>query len=323
MGELDDGAPVKLVRKQLKNNKVDPLKRKKSFKVNGNSANAAFQPPAFPTVDFSSMFGQSADEMTLGQMGGFGSGNVDESEISDYNSEYDALGIMSPAPDGATSDASCTHFKYNNLNYNTDASFVDDCEFTDFQEEELPKHFFNMTESQRYEWAKNKRIDPLLIEYRYAISNEIERDLEYNKQRLLMLCRLLRSKSQEYESRVEIEQNKYQSLTAQYNAKKEDNYKLRKQNNNLEKEYEKVENERVAILRNIKNIKLDLNEKKKKIKHLEKQLSLKTNELNIERSNQLQNEKTSILRKKVHEKYGTKFAKKIERNVIKNNSKDL
>merc|ERR1712087_442344 len=82
--------------------------------------------------------------------------------------------------------------------------------------------------------------------------SEIERDLEYNKQRLLMLCRLLRSKSQEYESRVEIEQNKYQSLTAQYNAKKEDNYKLRKQNNNLEKEYEKVENERIATLRNIK-----------------------------------------------------------------------
>merc|ERR1712130_889084 len=98
--------------------------------------------------------------------------------------------------------------------------------------------------------------DPLLIEYRYAISkeiewelwcsedeanqmdegeiedmdrSEIERDLEYNKQRLLMLCRLLRSKSQEYE---------------------------------------KVENERIAILRNIKSIKIDLNEKKKKIKHL-------------------------------------------------------
>merc|ERR1712151_805660 len=63
---LDDEAPVKMVRRQ----KVDPLKKKKTFKVNGNGSsamNAAFQSPAFP-VDMSMFAGQSESEMTWGQM---------------------------------------------------------------------------------------------------------------------------------------------------------------------------------------------------------------------------------------------------------------
>merc|ERR1712176_1236285 len=114
--------------------------------------------------------------------------------------------------------------------------------------------------------------------------SQIERDLEYQKQRLLMLCRLLRTKSQEYGSRRELDDIKYESLEERYNAKMGEFYKLRQQRNNLEKEYEKIENEKVCALRKIKDIKQECNEKKKKIKCLEKQLSLKMNELDMERS---------------------------------------
>eukprot|EP01083_Nonionella_stella_P287286 977809_1 len=208
-----------------------------------------------------------------------------------------------------------------------------------------------MNKNERLQFAKNKRVDPLLIEYRFQISreidwmcwdsgdeeiesdseikqktkNELERSIDNNNQKNLMLCRLIRTKTQEYSSRLDIEKSKYQSLSAQYRAKNEENSKLMQQNTNLEKLYEKTENDKRELTKNIKMLKRELAEKTKLLNKLQKQLTLRMNELNIERQNQItfSNDKTSMLRKKVHEKYGKKYMKRIETEIIKNHRKDI
>ena len=364
--ELDVDNPITLVRNNRNKNakKVDPLKRKNSkqdFKVSGNNSNAAFKPPEF---DYAKMFNVGGEDgLTLGQMGGgFNMDGNDynsnmESEFSDYNSEYDNLGIMSPAPNETMSDASASNIDYGAFRYNSDTTSAAEnmVGFDDFQEEELPKNFFEMDEDQREAWAKQKNLDPLLVDYRFQISREIdwehwnsddegnaeskeekdkeiedmsrvelENEVELKKQKLLMLCRLLRTKSQEFGSRVDIEMSKYDRLASQYRAKNEENSQLMHENRNLEKEYEVVCNEKRELQKSARKLKLDLEDTKKKLSKLEKQLKLRMNELNIERQtqNKMSNNKTSMLRKKVHEKYAEKY-KKIENDIIKNNTRDL
>ena len=121
-------------------------------------------------------------------------------------------------------------------------------DYTDFQEEELPKSFFEMDAEQRRAFAAQRRIDPKLVEFRWQISRDIDweqwnsddeeecsdgaspgpaaasaeaaRRCEFNRQRLLMLCRLIRSKSQEFGSRIELEMSKFNSLSSKYRAQK-------------------------------------------------------------------------------------------------------
>ncbi len=78
------------------------------------------------------------------------------------------LGIMSPAAISDTqSDSTSATDSYNPyFTYNHNNSLPElSMEYTDFQEEELPKNFFNMNKNERLQFAKTKRIDPLLIKY--------------------------------------------------------------------------------------------------------------------------------------------------------------
>ena len=119
--KLDVDNPVKLVRSG-KEKKVDPLKKKRDrsdFRVCGKNANAAFEPPNFdPSMFNLPDSGMEGLSLGIGPFGGgdeqmqFGTEYNSNTEVSesDYTSEFDALGMMSPAGDGALSDAS--HLDY-------------------------------------------------------------------------------------------------------------------------------------------------------------------------------------------------------------------
>merc|ERR1712130_264087 len=106
-----------------------------------------------------------------------------------------------------------------------------------------------------------------------------------------MLCRLLRTKTQKFDAF--------------------DNMKTQK----LEQLYEGVYTEKRDLIKVHQRLKRDLSENKMELNRLQKQLTLKMNELEIERANQIKSshDKSSMLRKKIHEKYGQKFSKKIEK----------
>jgi len=385
--ELDVNANISLVR----NKKVDPLKRKsckQEFgKVSGNKvANKAFEPPDF---DYASLFGNIPvipnETQYLEQ---FRSGSMEESEFSDYNSEYDgasSVGVMSPGHEhdaGLLSDASIGSVSATMFGYNSDANVPQNAgslgagnDFSDFQEEELPKNFLDMSHEQRLQWAKQKNLNPKLVQYRYDIAKhidwtqwnsddeeeaneaqqadvdagqessnrrkykvegkeieemsrrEIVLDCEYNRGRILMLCRLLRSKCQEFDSRLEHQQNKYTQLLSQYKAKNEETTRLEHENRSLEKEYECICDDKRELKKMKRELLLQLEDVRKKAKKLEKELKQRQAELNIERQNQMKlsvnvNDKTSIFRKRVHEKYAAKY-KKIESDIINNSVKDI
>merc|ERR1712154_454703 len=86
-----------------------------------------------------------------------------------------------------------------------------------------------------------------------------------------------------------------------------------------------VYTEKRDLIKVHQRLKRDLSENKMELNRLQKQLTLKMNELEIERANQIKSshDKSSMLRKKIHEKYGQKFSKKIEKEVIKNAHKPI
>lgn len=104
---------MKLVRSGSQKKK-DPLKKKKDrsdFKVTGKNANAAYQPPNFDPAIFN-LNNSGIDGMNLEEMTFAGDSQTEVSE-SDYDSEFQRMGMMSPA--GDQSDAS--HIDYNMFQY--------------------------------------------------------------------------------------------------------------------------------------------------------------------------------------------------------------
>lgn len=159
-----------------------------------------------------------------------------------------------------------------------------------------------MDKNQRLEFAKQRRIDPKLVEFRWEISRDIDweqwnsddeddndssptptagdkadvvsvaRRCEFNRQRLLMLCRLIRSKSQEFGSRIDIEMSKYNSLSSKYRAQKEKNSSLMKQNSNLERFYENVVNDKRELQKKADSLKRNLEDTTKRMAQYAKQV---------------------------------------------------
>eukprot|EP01084_Bolivina_argentea_P060822 111121_1 len=325
----------------------DPLKKKKDFKVNTSTQNQ-LDPPDWS----SSMFQIPSDlKERLNQthtglsLHGMYHSNAEDSEFSDYNSEYDGaqghhLPIVSPAC-SMMSDASA--FCYSETEQEE--------EYTDFNEDQLPKNFFEMSKEERIVFAKEKKVDPMLVEYRYEIQKEIdwkawnsddeenkaidceavmhrfqlEKHMDHLQQRFMMLGRLTRMKAQEYSSRIDIDGTKHKTLAKKYRAKTEENNKLMTQNTNLEKMFERAENEKMNAIKDNKILKREHTESKKKIHKLQKQLDSKQNELKIEKQAQinLSSRSASMWRKKIHQKYGAQYAKKIDKEVIRNNAKDI
>ena len=94
---------------------------------------------------------------------------------------------------------------------------------------------------------------------------ELENGLEYERARMLMLCRLLRTKSQEFGSRIEIEMNRYNSLKQNYRAKNEENNRLMDENRAIEKEYEIVMNEKRELQKVKGELKMNLEDAKNRL----------------------------------------------------------
>eukprot|EP01083_Nonionella_stella_P143693 447117_1 len=206
-------------------------------------------------------------------------------------------------------------------------------QYTDFNEEQLPNHFFEMSKEERMVFAKEKKMDPTLVEYRYEIQKEIdwkawnsddeetktidcedrfqlEKHMNHLQQRFMMLGRLMRMKAHEYSSRIEIEGNKYKTLAQKYRAKNDENNTL--MNANLEKVFERADNAMTKAIKANTILKREYTESKKKIHTLHKQLDSKQNEL--------KNEKQAQISASPH---SAQSVLQIDQEVICNNSKDI